>query len=157
MRTIELWGLGSFGLALRLPEAKPMWLYQDLFSTLLSRSVESTCWRPYVFQVRDLILKQIFGQRDVSPNFSTREIVLSVVIAVLLLASYWIFQKMIFYGINDNARVSRAGARTVAIALSTAWLFAYYGWLGAYSGIAMLVFSVLTVIVVLIYLLVVKP
>ncbi|MDQ2900311.1 MAG: hypothetical protein M3Y07_10990 [Acidobacteriota bacterium] len=104
-----------------------------------------------MFSLRDLMWTYIYGGGP-SAELQTKEILISVAIAILLLCSYWLFQKIIFYGINESARSSRTGARVIAICLAVGWLGASLDLMGMWTSVVMVSFVVMAMIVDFAYL-----
>ncbi|MEM4217191.1 MAG: hypothetical protein QXZ09_04145 [Candidatus Methanomethylicaceae archaeon] len=105
--------------------------------------------------LRDLLWQYFYGA-EAPQNLTGKEIVVSLIITVFLLALYWVFQKIIFYGINDNARYSRAGAKVLSISLAAGWLTASLNLLGLWTSLIVLVLVFLAIMVDLIFLLVTR-
>ena len=108
-----------------------------------------------MFSLRDLLWSSLYGS-EAPQTLQTREIAIAVAVAILLLCLYWVFQKIIFHGINDSARASRTGARVLAICIAVAWLLSSLDLMGIYSTIIMLVMATLVMIVDVIYLFVTR-
>jgi hypothetical protein len=108
-----------------------------------------------MFSLRDTVWSLFYGSEP-SASLQTKEIVVATVIAVFLLSLYWLFQKIIFYGINDNARTSRTGARVLAVAIATAWLLSSLDLLGIWTSLIMVVVLVLVLTIDVVYLLVTR-
>ena len=63
-----------------------------------------------MISLRELLWQYLYGG-EAPGALGNKEIFIALAIALLLLALYWVFQKIIFYGINESARHSRTGAR----------------------------------------------
>jgi hypothetical protein len=105
--------------------------------------------------LRDLLWVYLFG-KEPPIALAGKEILTSFLIALFLIALYWVFQKIIFFGINDDARHSRAGAWVFAGSLSLGWLVASLDLLGLWSSIAALVLVAFAIFADLVYLLVTR-
>jgi hypothetical protein len=108
-----------------------------------------------MFSLRDLLWSNIYGSEP-PESLQPKEIAVAVGIALLLLALYWVFQKIIFYGINDNARTSRTGAQVLTVAISVAWLLSSLDLLGMYTMLIVIVMVSLVIVIDLIYLFVTR-
>ncbi len=110
-----------------------------------------------MISLRDLLWQFVYG--GVAPTTVVgKEIAVSVVIALLLLSFYWVFQKIIFRGgINKSPRHSRTGARVLAVALATGWLLASLDLLGWWATMAAFVGVSLTFVADLAFLLATRP
>jgi hypothetical protein len=67
-----------------------------------------------------------------------------------------VFQKIIFYGINESARHSQTGAQILAVVLALGWLLASLDLLGLWTSLLVLLMIVLMLAVDLTFLLVTR-
>jgi hypothetical protein len=109
-----------------------------------------------MFSLRDLIWQYFYGGELPPQNLISKEIMVSIVIAILFLGLYWIFKLIIFHGINDDIRKARTGAITLSVALSAAWLIASLDLLGLWASVIALVLFVFALFVDLVYLVVTR-
>lgn len=108
-----------------------------------------------MISLRDLLWQYMYGG-EVPTALSWMEIGIAAAIALLLLALYWVFQKIIFYGISDNARHARTGARVFAVTLAVGWILASLDLLGLWTSLVSFIMVTLVLAVDVTFLLVTR-
>ncbi|MBF0102832.1 MAG: hypothetical protein HQK77_18170 [Desulfobacterales bacterium] len=104
---------------------------------------------------RNLLWLYIYRQ-DIPLALTWTEIIVSCVIALIFIALYWVFKRLIFFTINDNITNATIGAWLLSLAFSSAWLIASLNVFGFWSAIAALSLFSFLFIVNLIYLFVTR-
>lgn len=108
-----------------------------------------------MINLRDLLWRYVYGS-DMPDLLTTREILVSLAIFMILLALYRPFRKIIFYTLNHDARRSRFGAALLAVSFSLCWMITSLDLLGYFSVMFSLFFASFLVLVDGVFLLVTR-
>lgn len=106
--------------------------------------------------LRDLLWIYLY-RGEYSEALAWKEIIVALIVALGLLALYWLLIRVFFYTINDNIHNAKIGAGLLAVVLSLSWLIAALDLLGFWSTILGLCLLGLGVIGCLIYLIATRP
>ncbi len=105
--------------------------------------------------LRTMLWTYLYGG-EVYTSLILKEIIVSAVIALLLLCLYWVFKRIIFYGINDDFNHAKYGALVLSVSLALTWLIASLNLLGFWSSIIALALLGFSFMVDMIYLMVTR-
>ncbi|MEO5360849.1 MAG: hypothetical protein H7843_10455 [Nitrospirota bacterium] len=101
--------------------------------------------------LRHLLWSWLYG-KIVPTTLTGKEIIISVLVSIVLLALYFVFKRMFFYTINDNIHNARYGAAILAVALSLSWLIASLELFGFRSTVVAVALLLLALLIDIVYL-----